>query len=78
MPTDTEATTQTSSADTPKFLQGKTKTYGMTVASAGGSTLLDAMIFGQSRPGTPSALAAFNQHTDNKKKNPYLATASMG
>ncbi len=75
MPRATAATSQTS--DIAQTLQSQTSS-SLSVASASGassSTLFDAMVFGQIKGaglGTPSALSAYSNIPEEKKKDGYV------
>lgn len=81
MPQETAATTDLSSLSAENDFFGlKTKDWSSTIASAHGSSLLDAMIFGQAQDAgltTTSPLAAYNQQADNKKKNGASGLSSI-
>jgi hypothetical protein len=80
MPTETAATSEGSSADTISGLRSRAKTGGINLASAGTSTLFDAMIYGQTqgtRLNSPSPISVFNEQADSKKKNAYSVLSAI-
>lgn len=81
MPTATAATTQSSSVSGAlAALRSQTKSNGMSLASASGSTLFDAMIYGQVQGAglnTTSPYAAVAQQTGGRKKNAYAALSDV-
>lgn len=81
MPTATAATAQTSSVTgVLSAIRSEINAGNMTLASASGSTLFNAMLMGQVQGAgmsSTSPLAAINQQADSKKKNAYAVMSSV-
>ena len=81
MPTATAATSSATSAyNAIAAVRSVTNASAMTLASANGSTLFNAMLLGQAQSAgmtIPSPLAVLNQQDDSKKKNAYAVLSAV-